>query len=113
MRTVTQRAKALAKKFTTKDDHAEVNPYGIVLAVLMLTVGISLVAMFNGIFPAVTGDVIEGMNVTEDNNIMFPVVDAVDDNAVTWFGLNSTVMTVGIVAVLASIALSIFAWGRR
>jgi hypothetical protein len=101
-----------AKRYGSKNEKGEVNVYVVIMSVLMLTVGISLVAMFNGIFPAVTGNVIVQQNVTETNP-MYDVVNQVDENAESWYGLNSTVMTIGIVAVLASIALGIFAFGRR
>src|SRR5271157_5141045 len=109
---------AIIKKYGTKEkimaayDRGEVNVMGVVIAVIMLTVGISLVTMFSGIFPAVTGNVITSQNVTAANPL-YPVVSALPQQAVGWYNLNGTVMTIGIVAVLAGIALSIFVFNRR
>ena len=95
-----------------KDEAGEVNVMGIITAVLMLVVGVSLAAMFMGIFPATTGVAIESMNVTAANP-MYSVVSAVPAQAAGWFSMTGTVMYLGIAAVLAAIGLSIFVYTRQ
>jgi hypothetical protein len=95
-----------------KDENGEVNVMGIITAVLMLVVGVSLAAMFMGIFPATTGTAIQSMNVTSSNP-MYSVVSAVPAQAAGWFSMTGTVMYLGIAAVLAAIGLSIFVYTRQ
>jgi quinol-cytochrome oxidoreductase complex cytochrome b subunit len=94
------------------NDHGDLAPFAIIGAVVAFAIGLGVCAMVLVLMPAISGQVIDAINVTADNPF-YNLTQDVPSQITGSYSLLYVAIIVGVAALIISIVLGIFMFFRQ